>query len=188
MAEFSYRTRGDSPWQGKAKVYLAAHPEDRVLLEKIAKEILSYQNCAVFFDSDPEGALDVEEHLAKLHEMNLVVIPVTTAFLTKESRALSLEFQYARKHHIPILPLMQEEGLSELFNRVCGELQYLDRHASDATAISYEEKLATFLSSVLVGDELAKKVRAAFDAYIFSELSQKGQKVCPRIDAADPRQ
>ena len=62
--------------------------------------------------------------------------------------------------------LMQEEGLASLFNEKCGDLQYLDKNARDSTAISYEEKLQSFLTSTLVSDELAKKVRSAFDAYI----------------------
>ena len=41
------------------------------------------------------------------------------------------------------------------------------------TAISYEEKLKKYLQSVLVSNELADRVRAAFDAYVFLSYRKK---------------
>ena len=66
--------------------------------------------------------------------------------------------------------------MDELFTEHFGDLQYLDPNARDETAISYDEKLKKYLNSVLVGDELAAKVRAAFDAYIFLSYRKKDRK------------
>ena len=55
-------------------------------------------------------------------------------------------------------------------------MQYLDKNNSDPTAIPYEEKLTKYLDAIIVGDKLAKKVRAAFDAYIFLSYRKKDRK------------
>ena len=60
-------------------------------------------------------------------------------------------------------------------------MQYLDPNARDETAISYEEKLEKYLSSVLVGDDLAQKVRAAFDAYVFLSYRKKDRRYAQEL-------
>ncbi len=176
MYELSHKTRADSSAQDKERVYFTAHPEDfDVFFSEITDSILTYQNCAIFYDPDPLAVREAAEMDTELHRMQLFVIPVTARFLYTENRARCVEFAYAMEHHIPVLPLMQEGGLEEDFNRICGDLQFLDKNASsrDLTAIPYEEKLEKFLASVLLGDELAEKVRAAFDAYIFLSYRKK---------------
>ncbi|MBQ7364471.1 MAG: TIR domain-containing protein [Clostridia bacterium] len=179
MADLTYKTRGDSSPQGKPKVYLACHPEDSTVFDTIADEILTVVNCAVFYAADP--ITDLDEHRARLREMNLVVIPITETFLTTPSMARDVEFPLTQEHHIPVLPLMQESGLVDLFNRVCGDIQFLDKNATDTTAISYEEKFTQFLTSILVGDELAEEIRSAFDAYIFLSYRKKDREYAKEL-------
>jgi hypothetical protein len=75
---------------------------------------------------------------------------------------------------------MQEPGLENIFNQMCGNLQFLDKSNRDKTTISYEEKLEKYLASVLTGDELTKKIREAFDAYIFLSYRKKDRKYAGR--------
>ncbi|MBR2986653.1 MAG: tetratricopeptide repeat protein [Clostridia bacterium] len=171
MSSFSYKTRGNSSPQGKSKVYFACHPEDFHLFEAISDEILREVNCAVFYHTQP--ITDEEAHLRDLAEMNLIVIPITKKFLTTPSAARDIEFPFSQQNHIPVLPLMQEPGLVDDFNKICGDIQFLDPNSCDSTAISYEEKFKNFLTSILVGDELAEKIRNAFDAYIFLSYRKK---------------
>ena len=89
--------------------------------------------------------------------MQLFVMPVTANLLFSENYALDAEFKFAVQNRIPVLPLMQEEGLEEQFNIRCGELQFLSQNPADKTAVSYDEKLGRYLDSVLIGDELAEK-------------------------------
>lgn len=170
---FQYKTKGNVSPQGKRRVYFSCHPEDYGrFFERISAEVLNITDCAVWYSTD-EGYEDIDTDLG---QMNLFVVPVTTRLLTKPCRTMKLDVPFALEHHIPILPLMQEGGLDELFSRNFGDLQYLDPNARDETAISYEEKLKKYLNSVLVGDELAEKVRAAFDAYIFLSYRKKDRK------------
>ncbi len=166
-----YKTRANSSPQGKPRVYFCCHPADfDRCFSEISKDILDLQNCAVYYDT--EEPAEGEMHALELQQMQLFVMPVTTRLLTTENQAIA-DFRFAAEHHIPVLPLMQESGLAEIFNRKCGDLQFLDKHQQDPTAIPYQQKLEKYLSAVLIGDALAAKIRAAFDGYIFLSYRKK---------------
>ena len=172
--KLSYRVRGGASPQGKPRVYLTGHPADLpACWEDIITDILKTQNCAVYYDEEPGQPFVREELLRLLEQTRLIVIPVTTRFLLLPNRARDIEFPFAMERHIPVLPLTRERGLEAEFNRMCGDLQMLNKNDPDPTALPYAEKLEKFLSSVLVGDELAEKVRAAFDAYVFLSYRKK---------------
>lgn len=172
-----YKTRGDASPRGKRKVYYTAHESEReVYFEDICGDILRLQDCAIWYDGGEGEEVDEQSREQDLADMNLFVIPVTARLLQNPECQAIQEFKYAVAHHIPVLPLMQEGGLDELFSRVCGDVQYLDKYADDPTAISFDEKLSRFLSSVLIGDELAERIRKAFDAYIFLSYRKKDRK------------
>lgn len=168
-----YKTKGNVSPQGKRRVYFTCHPDDYDLFfDRISTDILKFSDCAIWFNPD-DNYEDIDTDLG---QMNLFVIPITTKLLTKPCRAINIDVPFALEKHIPILPLMQEGGLDELFTRYFGDLQYLNPNTHDITAISYEEKLKKYLNSVLVSDEMAEKVRAAFDAYIFLSYRKKDRK------------
>ncbi len=187
MAILKYVTRGNQTAQGKQKVYFCAHPDDyERYFKKITSEILNTlekennRNCAFFYLEDANAERN-DDFLFNLKEMNLLVVPVTTKFLTKANPALDIEFKFAEENHIPVLPLMMESGLESIFNTKCGDIQFLDPNSNDTTAISYEEKLTKFLTSVLIGDELAEKIRDAFDAYIFLSYRKKDRRYAQEL-------
>lgn len=180
MANLKYKTRGDSAPQRKPRVYLCCHSEDfNKYFEVVSNEILAKHNCAIWYIDE---AVDRgEDFFADLKQMQLFVMPVTTNLLCTENEALDIEFKFAVENHIPVLPLMQERGLEELFNKKCGDLQFLDKNNNDITAISYDEKLQKYLGAVLVGDEIAGKIRSAFDAYIFLSYRKKDRKYAQEL-------
>ncbi len=169
-----YRTRGESIPQRKPRVFFCCHPADHDrYFPAIAEEILALQNCALYYYD--QAPVDAADRALELQQMQLFVMPVTTRLLTTENSGLE-DFRFALDHHIPVLPLMQESGLEEVFNRVCGDLQFLDKFHQDPTAIPYSQKLETYLSSVLVGDKLAARIRSAFDGYIFLSYRKKDRR------------
>lgn len=181
MEQLKYKTRGDSSPQGKPRVYFCCHPQDHsAFFDRISDEILEKQNCAVWYLTDPHAQRS-ELLLGDLKQMQLFVMPVTYRLLSTPNPALDTEFRFAMENHIPVLPLMQERGLETLFNEKCGDLQFLDKHTQDATAIRYEEKLEKYLDSVLVGDKLAEKIRAAFDAYVFLSYRKKDRRYAQEL-------
>lgn len=181
MANLLYKTRGNMSPQGKPRVFFACHGEDfHGYFQEITDEILKISDCAVFYYEPGEVALD-EDYYLNLGQMQLLVMPVTTRLLYTKNRAMDVEFAYAAEHHIPVLPLMQEAGLESRYHEKFGDLQFLDKHNGDPTAIPYAEKLNRYLQAVLVGDELAEKVRAAFDAYIFLSYRKKDRKFAQEL-------
>lgn len=181
MAYLKYKTRGDSHPMGKQKIYFACHPDDFCrYFGEITDDIFETQNCVVYY-SDLEQVCTVEELVVYLSEMQLFVVPITKKLLTEETRVMDIEIPYALKRHIPILPLMQEALLDEPFREVFGDRQYLDKHIQDNTAISYAEKLKKYLDGILVSDDTAKKVREAFDAYIFLSYRKKDRKYAQNL-------
>ena len=181
MNHLYYRTRGNSAPHGKPRVYFACHPADFERCFNSTVELLQrYNNCAVWYE-DAADLLPDEELRSQLEEMQLVVIPVTTRLLTRSNRATDLVYPFALERHIPVLPLMMETGLDELFTRKFGDLQYLQPENTDPTALPFEKKLESYLSGVLVGEELAQQVRDAFDAYIFLSYRKKGRKYAQEL-------
>ena len=177
------KTRGQSGEYGKPRVWLTCHPKDfGVVLPLIGDDLLRHANCAVWYDAGPEEPADTEQLHACLREMQLLVVAVSSVFLHEESRARDVELPFALAHHIPVLPIMLENGLAREFNRVTGtKLQVVSRYVSDPTATPYDDVLETYLASVLIGDELAQRVRDAFDAYVFLSYRKKDRRHAQRL-------
>lgn len=176
MATFLYKTRGDSSPERKPHIYFTYHPEDfSKCFEKICKDIFKTQDCAIFYTDDLNVEIEELYKESDLSQMNLFVIPVTSKLLRQPNRAMDSDIRYAQKKHIPVLPIMMEPGLDSIYSQQdkFGELQYLDPYLLDLTAIPYEEKLKKYLMSVLISDEMAERVRKAFDAYIFLSYRKK---------------
>ena len=189
MAELLHKTLGGVSPRGKARVYFTCHPEDHNgYFQEITDELLKHSDCAVYYyEEEPEQD---DEYYVNLERMQLLVMPVTTRLLYLPNRAMDVEFAYAMEHHIPVLPLMQEQGLEDQYAEKFGNLQFLDKGNRDITAIPYEEKLKKYLTAVLLNDELTAQVRAAFDAWIFLSYRKKDRKAAQalmRLIHRDPR-
>ncbi len=188
MSEYqglSYKTFGGADPREKSRVYYCAHEADfERFFTPITEEIFKCARTAAIWYHEPgQQITDMDAFYADLAQMQLFVVPITAHFLFQENMARQQEFQFAAEHHIPILPLMQEPGLERDFNRICGDLQFLDKSAldEDPTAISYEEKLKKYLESVLVSNEMAQRIREAFDAYIFLSYRKKDRAYAQKI-------
>jgi len=182
MSRLACKTKAGERPQGKPNVYFSCHPEDhRRFFEEYAGKILGIQDCAVWYEAEPEADCDREELELDLSQMQLMVMPVTTELLTTQNRAIDVELPIAKERHIPVLPLMMEQGLNALFSERFGDLQYLDPNDNDPTRRSFDEVLRSYIKSVLISDEVAEKVRAAFDAYIFLSYRKKDRKMAQSL-------
>ena len=174
MPQFSYFTRGNSSPQGKTRVYFTAHPTNQEnCLKRYKDYILKRQDCALYYIESELTQEEIADYEADLSGMQIFVIPVTYMLLTTPCRTIDFDLPFAISHHIPLLPIMEESGLEELYQKHFGDLQYLDLNSRDKTGISFEDKLDGFLEKNIIGDELANKIRAAFDAYIFLSYRKK---------------
>lgn len=179
MANFLYKTKGNTDPKGKPRVYFTCHPADfERYFEKILADIFKTHDCAVYYTEDMAQPMDEAELEVGLGQMNLFVVPVTFRLLSQPNRAMDEDIAYAKQENIPILPFMMEQGIDNLYSKPdkFGLRQYLNPYSADLTEISYENKLKQYLESVLISDEMAKRIRAAFDAYIFLSYRKKDRK------------
>lgn len=178
MAELQYKTHSNRSPNGLIRTLFIAPEEDfDRYFKEITDQILEIsRNIAIYYTRNPE---DLPEDV--IGSMRLVIVPVTMAFLHPDCRWRTEVFDKARELHIPLLPILKQAGIEPFFNRICAQIQFLDGVTKDETAIAYEDKLKTFLDTVLVDDETMKKIREAFDAYIFLSYRKKDRKYAQQI-------
>ena len=168
-------TRGRSNPKGKPRVYISCHEEDVQYVSSMAEDILRLCDCAVFYSDEESLGTDL------LSQMQLAIIPVTGRLLAGGNRCLDEELPLVLSLGIPVLPVLMEPDLLDAFSLVFGNRQFLNKTLQDATAIPYDKKLEDYLNSVLIGDELATKIRAAFDAYIFLSYRKMDRKYAQEL-------
>ncbi len=172
MAKIQYKSNGKP--EKKPRIYFTSHPEDfSKHFEKLSEDVYRTHDAVIYYTKSLVEPLTEENRELDIGRCNLVIVPVTFKLLTEESRALTEDIPYARSQNVPVLPIMMESGLGGLYKKAFGESQYLDPYSKDSTAISYEEKLKKYLESVLIGDELAQRIRKAFNAYVFLSYRKK---------------
>ena len=173
------KTKNEFDMEKKPRVYFTCHSEDfEKYFKKVCDDIFKTHDCAIYYTEDMTEIIVEEEKEVVLERMNLFVIPVTFKLLSTPNRAIDEDFSYAMEKHIPILPIIMEQGIDEYYFKSdkLGELQYLNPYSTDFTEISYEEKIKKYLDEVLISDKMAKRVRDAFDAYIFLSYRKKDRK------------
>ena len=184
MANIKVETKNKVDIDRKPRVYFTCHPGDfDKYFKRVCDDIFLTHDCAIYYTEDMTEAIAEEDKEIELGRNNLFVIPVTLKLLTTPNRAMVSDFVYAKEHHIPVLPLMMEQGIDIIYSRPdkFGELQYIDPNNTDLTAISYGDKLKKYLESVLVSSETAERVRAAFDAYIFLSYRKKDRRYANQL-------
>lgn len=176
------------------KIFFCSTDADREkYFEEICSDLFELQdNISIWYREEDIADLYDEEkkdYLSDLSRMALFVVPVTNVFLKTENDARKSELDFAIKTNIPVLPVLEEQGLEFLFNDVCGNLQVLNKHDPDPTALPYKDKLKLYLDTVLLKDEILDKIRKAFAAYIFLSYRKKDRRYAQdvmRLIHADP--
>lgn len=179
MATFEVKAKNKVEIHKKPRVYFTCHPKDfDKHFEKICDDILETHDCAIYYTKNMAEFIPEAERESDIARSNLLVIPVTYQLLNTPSRAMGEDVPYALKNKIPVLPLMMEAQLDSIYAKPdkFDKLQYLNPYSTDQTEISYKEKLKKYLGSVLIGDEMAERIRAAFDAYIFLSYRKKDRR------------
>ena len=134
MTELLYITKNGHSPHGKAKVYFTCHPDDfDRTFNIITDDIFKTHDCVIHY-------YDKREDLRSLWEIsnvNLMVIPVTYKLLTSPSPAMDREIPYAMENNVPILPVLIDRDLDDIYAAsVFGDIQYLNKHSTDNTEIS----------------------------------------------------
>lgn len=175
MNNLIIKTRGNSLAKNKPKIYISYHQNDLKKLDEIILELHSYMDVAVcYLDYTKEFIND--DYQLMLNQMNLFILVVSKDYLLTDNFALN-ELKLIKECNTPILPLMQECGLDQIFNQKCGDLQYLNKYEITNSDITYEEKITSYLNKVLYQDDLSNDIKEMFSAYIFLSYRKKDRKV-----------
>lgn len=178
-----FLTSGDTNISGKRKVFCAYHPNDFVYLDSVFRDISKACECTLFYYESGREPEQEEQLEMELESMNLFVLIVTSDFLFKSCFASEVAFDFAVKHSIPVLPILLESGLEEVFNEKFGNLQCLSKYQEkiDATTVPYNEKLKNYLAQVLSTDIDIERFRSAFDTSIFLSYRKKDRKYAQKL-------
>lgn len=71
----------------------------------ISNDILDVADCAIYFDIK-NGINKDEVQDDELLNMNLIIVPITRQFLTNSNMVLDYILPFAKREHIPILPIV----------------------------------------------------------------------------------
>lgn len=176
----NYKIKDNKNIRDCAKIYFCCCKEDfDNYFETISSDLLGvYSNSSIWYKSLANYDICDEKFEEDLLQMQLFVVVITPLFLYTSNSERLYEMKYAIDHNIPILPLLQDSGLGMDFNHICGDYQYLSKYSEekDETVLPYKYKLNKFLKEVLLDDATVKKIKDAFDAYIFLSYRKKDRK------------
>ncbi len=161
-------------------IYFTSHPDDlEHYFKQVSKDIF---NCnagvgfAFYHTENMSEPFSEEEMQTDIGSCSFLVVPVTKKLLTNKCRAMS-DIAYAKRTHMPILPIVYEwsEELAALYSRPenFGNIQYLRAYSNDASEIAYKQKLQSYLNDLFVEEELAENIRADFKGRIFLSYRKK---------------
>lgn len=171
-----YLTRDGALPNGKPWVCLCAMPEESpALLPGISKDIFQFCNCAIWYDDGVDT--DPRELADAVALSGMAVLPVTAGLLDPECALRRVMLPLLQTHRVSILPVLDDPNLLDAFNAQFRNMQILDRHSDDRTAIPYAEKLERFLDAMLIRDDLAERVRQAFRGQIFLSYRKKDRSL-----------
>lgn len=175
----------------RQKVFLCCHPltPDRVR-DRIAELLIDLADVVVYMDE--EHGSHMEAGLDHIRRMNLVVLVVDRELVSPEPVSRSLRgccdaiLREARENGIPILPVAVSREVLEPFNRIFGTLHCLNiehtlDHADEIRCENERELLKRGLDEILLPDERLKKIREAFEAYIFLSYRKKDREYVDRL-------
>ena len=173
-----YKTRWNRSPQGKEKVFFCCSQADfEKVFEEITEDILKEQDVVIwYYENAEQKSTNIDEYEEQLSQMQLVVIPVSHLLLEQSNFVTDIVIPVVKKHHIPVLPIVIENDIGKEFVHIFGDIQFLDKYKKNNGEIPYRKKLCDFLEKVLVGDELSKKIRSAFNFYMFLSYRKKDRK------------
>ena len=143
--EFKYVTQPDSVSSDKHKILISMHPTDRYLyLEPLIQGILSYHDCTICYSDAP-----LDTSVINLDEIGLLIIGVTEKYIIWSNSGFISEGLPAIKAGIPVLPIMLEDGIVNLFNTRCGKLHYIENFKNeffDEAILSINKHISTMFN------------------------------------------
>ena len=179
--------------QGQAKIFFACHPDDfEDCFLEIINDIRQIRDVPIYY-CRPDQEISREELENELLFMNLVVVPVTSVLLNDWEPAETNGIGFALSNNISVLPIVTDDDAvrenTGAYRKHFENRQFILKHDEDPTALKYEKKLENHLDLFLFDEETVRRVRSAFDAFIFLSYRKKDRKIANdliRLIHSDP--
>ena len=166
----SYLTRGGDTPKGKLNILLLLHRLDReVFLNDLSFDVLSVLDAAVWYS---DGKTETDYHL---DEMNLVILPVSTAMIS-DFPSVRAVYDEALERQVPVLPILMDRIPTEEYGQLFGAVQYIDRFSTDLP-ITYMDSLRGYLSKYEKNTSLRERIAKELDANVFVSYRHKDREI-----------
>ena len=165
--------------QSYYKVVCDFHAKDKEHFTKIKDDIFSVCKCTIFY-SDDENPCDEEEWKFSIQNANLYILIVSSHVLTDFDNQ---HMQTAIQNNVPVLPILIENGIEEIFNEKFDNIQCISTGLEliDCTAVPYIEKLQNFLNQTFLLPFDVDELREAFDGSIFLSYRKKDRQYAQKL-------
>lgn len=122
------------------KILISMHPVDRCnYLERLICGITDNNNCTVCYSPFP-----ADNSVTDFTDIDMVIAGVTEKYITWNNSGFVAEAMAALRNNIPVLPIMLESGIINLFNTRVGKLHYIENlsnEISEETVIQVNEHI-----------------------------------------------
>ncbi len=180
--DFQYRTGEEAPGGHRPTVLISMHPVDRcTYLESLCRRILGDTGCTLCYSVVP---VDGEESLPE--GVDLVLAGVTEKYLTWNNSGFQSETLPAVRRGIPLLPVMLEPGIVNLFNTRCGKFHYVDGVGESLPEESLRQ-INTHIATLLCREDPVEEGKPGiFISYRKRDVAQL-RRLVERLDAHPAR-
>lgn len=176
MEYLSYKAKNNVNLKDKPKIYFTSTKSDKEkYLEEVAKDIFDLADAIIYFKNDMDHVIEDDYLETDLSYMKLFAIPVTKELLESDSEAFDKEYQFAIRHHIPVLLIAFDQDLGYRYGEKFNTLQYLSKCSNDETEIDYRDKLKKYLDRLIQRDQDydVEAIRASFTSKAFLSYRKK---------------
>ena len=134
-------------------VLVSMHPADRYRYLEDITSFLEAHRCAVRCTPAP-----ADDAVIAWDDVDLVILGVTEKYITWNNSGFVSEAMAALERHVPILPIMLESGIVNLFNTRCKKLHYVENYEDTLTADTLDKVINHIrLLSTVPADEDSDK-------------------------------
>jgi len=167
------KSRGKELPKQTQRVFLCYNGCSTADRDAIISDLLSMDagaDCVVSYIENPDAAIDAEQLQNELSTNHLLVIFVTLDMLQSVTPGeLPVEYRIAKELHVPIFPILNDDGLFNLYNE-----KLEPTHCIVKLDIEYRVKLKAQMETLLVSEEIIAQVKEkAFTATVFASYRKE---------------
>lgn len=137
-------------------ILISMHPVDRyTYFDSLVSNILANNYCNICYTDSPMDASKIN-----MEDIDLVIIGVTEKYIIWNNSGFVSETLNAIEMKVPLLPIMLECGIANLFNTRCGKYHYIENfknELSDDTLLQINNHIKSLSNRNLVSGDIRKQ-------------------------------